>query len=91
MLGPEETYYSPCGHKDIQPLSAYAGITVRVSGIPASQHDAFEKALLDQTSADLNALPQDQYWQAFITWDSRTSSTGLVDVGVDCVPVGRWP
>lgn len=91
ILGHTKPYYSPCGHGEIPPLSAYAGATVRILGIPASQHSSFEKALDDQTGPDLKALPSDQQWEAFVFWDSNKSSSGEVEVEVGCVPVARWP
>jgi hypothetical protein len=88
----EKTYYSPCGHQDgVQPLSAYVGVSIRISGVPASRHDAFEKALNDRTVHDLNKLPEDQSWSAIALWDSGKSSTGEIDVGVACALVARWP
>lgn len=90
--GRERSYYSPCSHQDgVQPLSAYAGVSIRISGVPAAQHDAFEKALNDRTAHDLNRLPEDQNWSAIALWDSDKSTTGKIDVGVGCALVARWP
>lgn len=92
ILGQGKAFYSPCGHQDgIQALSAFAGASVRISGIPASQHSSFEQALTDRTAPDLSALPKDQGWDAFVIWDSAKSTSGEVDVGVNCTPVARWP
>ncbi|MBV9026301.1 MAG: hypothetical protein JO362_21485 [Streptomycetaceae bacterium] len=92
VLGRKAAYYDPCGHQDgIQPLSAVAGATVRISGIPASQHSYFEKALADRIAHDLNMLPKDQNWQEFVIWDSGKSTNGEVDVGTSCTPIARWP
>jgi hypothetical protein len=46
----------PCGHGELPPLEAYAGVSVRVSGIPAAQHAAFEGKLDDRTARDGNVV-----------------------------------
>ncbi len=90
-LGPEKPYYQPCGHGQLGPLQATAGIDVRLTGVPAARHAAFERAVNDRTIRDFNVLPVDQGWAAIVLWDSTTSPNGHLLVGMGCDSVARWP
>lgn len=84
-------YYQPCGHGQLGPLQAAAGVDVRVTGVPAAQHAAFEKAVNDRTIKYLNAHSGDQGWAAIVLWDTPTSTSGRLQVGMGCDYVARWP
>ncbi len=91
VLGPATPYYDPCGHGETGPQQADAGIKVRVTGVPAARHKAFENAVTEQTLEHTNTFRTNPGWVGFVYWDSDASSGGTITIGPGCVPVARWP
>jgi hypothetical protein len=94
-LGEAKSYYRTCGPGELPINYASAGISVRFTGVPESFHDGFEKAVQERfwKTPEGRAVDttKESTWGAVVNWDSQSSKSGTIEVGIECGNVARWP